>query len=65
MRSDNDLDPLLGVPEVAIILGLSKKGVYGLVERGAIPFVRISNRVRFSRHEIAAYIEARRMKKAC
>lgn len=64
---DEDPDPeepprrLMTVSEVADLLRLSPKGVYSLVERRCIPFVRISNRLRFSRRDVISWLEENRV----
>ena len=56
-----DLPRLLTVPEVAELLRLSAKGVYSLVEARRIPFVRVSNRVRFIAADLVGFIEKNRV----
>jgi excisionase family DNA binding protein len=54
-------DALLTVPEVADLLRLSVKAVYSLVETRRIPHVRVSNRLRFHRQEIYAWLDGNRV----
>lgn len=49
---------IMTVAEVADFLRLKPKGVYLLVERRAIPFVRLSNRLRFFRTDLLAWLRA-------
>jgi len=57
-RQTSSLERLLTVPEVAALLQLTTKGVYSLVEGRRIPFIRISNRVRFRQAELERWLEA-------
>ncbi len=52
---------LLTVPEVAELLRLTPKGVYALVESRRIPFIRVSNRVRFRRSEIEKWLDGQQV----
>lgn len=54
-------DVLLGVEEVASLLRLTPKGIYSLVENRRIPFVRVSNRVRFRQRDVEAWLEKNRV----
>lgn len=47
---------IMTVAEVADFLRLKPKGVYLLVERRAIPFTRVSNRLRFFRTAVVAWL---------
>jgi excisionase family DNA binding protein len=51
-------DALLTVPEVAALLRLTRKGIYALVEGRKIPFIKVSNRVRFRRGDVEAWLKA-------
>ena len=57
----SDLPHLLTVPEAAALLRLTPKGVYALVEARRIPFVRVSNRVRFFREEVLSWLQENRV----
>ena len=54
-------EELMTVPEVAAFLRLTPKGVYSLVERRKIPFVKVSNRVRFRRADVISWLEENRV----
>ena len=55
---------LLTIEEVAEILRLSKTSVYRLVERRELPFCRVGRNLRFTRKDLEAYLEARRVSSA-
>lgn len=59
LRQDgSDLPRLLRPEEVASLLRTTRKAVYGLVERGAIPGVRrVGRRVLFVRDEVLRWLE--------
>lgn len=52
---------LLTVPEVADLLRLKPKGIYSMVAARKIPFIRVSNRVRFRRDDVVAWLEQNRV----
>jgi len=52
---------LLTVPEIAALLRFTVKGVYALVESRRIPFVRVSNRVRFLRSDVLRWLQENRV----
>lgn len=52
---------LLTVPELAEILRLTPKGIYALVEGRKIPFVRVSNRVRFLLDDVRDWLRENRV----
>jgi len=52
---------LLTVPEVAELLQLTRKGVYALVEARRIPFIRVSNRVRFCQTDVLRWLQENRV----
>ena len=56
-----DRDRLMTVREVADFLCLKPKGIYALVERREIAFVRVSNRLRFVRADVLSWVEERRV----
>ena len=60
-RQFADLPRLLDVKQVAELLGLTVKGVYSLVENRRIPSLRVSNRVRFSRSDVVAWLKENRV----
>jgi len=63
MRTDPDFVPegrLLTVREVARFLGMHEKTVYLWAARGALPCIRIGNRLRFSVADVTRWVEARK-----
>jgi excisionase family DNA binding protein len=52
---------LLTVEEVADLLRLTKKGIYAMVEARRIPFVKISNRVRFLKSDVLDWLSENRV----
>lgn len=61
-RGPAPLPHLMTVGEVAEFLRTTRKAVYGLVARAAIPgIVRIGRRVLFDSYELQAWIEKQRM----
>ena len=55
------MSDLLTVEEVAELLRLTPKGIYAMVAARRIPFVRVSNRIRFRRSEITAWLDQNRV----
>ena len=52
--------PLLSVRAVAEGLGVSRATVYGLIERGEIPHVRLTtNGIRVQPADLAAFVQSR------
>jgi excisionase family DNA binding protein len=61
ITSLSSLPPLLKAEEVAELLRTSRKAIYTMVERGSIPYVRVSRkRVLFDRDQLLAWIDERR-----
>jgi len=60
-RPADPFQPLLTVDDVARLLQFTKKGVYSLVEHRRIPFIKISNRVRFSRADVLEWLRENRV----
>jgi len=58
---DEHGEQLWSVRDVAHYLQLKPKGIYALVERREIPFVRVSNRLRFLRADVLAWVEENRV----
>lgn len=56
--SNDPFAPLLDVHDVARLLKITPKGVYSMVEARRIPFVKVSNRLRFRSAELRAWIDA-------
>jgi excisionase family DNA binding protein len=52
---------LLTVEELAAWLRLTPKGIYGLVEGRRIPFIKVSNRVRFLYDDVLAWLRENRV----
>ena len=55
------IEPLLTVQEVAEILRLTTKGIYSMVESRRIPFIKVSNRVRFQRADVLRWLQENRV----
>ena len=51
-----DVPPLLDVAEMARWLRLTPKGVYGLIESGRIPHVKVGGRIRFEREAVLRWL---------
>jgi prophage regulatory protein len=62
MAELNNMDKILGFPEVVAVTGLSKPTLYRLLKTGGfVPRVQISERrVGFRQSEVAAWVESRR-----
>lgn len=56
-----DRGRLLTVREIAELLRLTPKGIYALVSARRIPFVRVSNRVRFFEEDVLRWLEENRV----
>lgn len=56
-----DRSDLLTVEEVAGLLRLTTKGVYAMTSARRIPFVRVSNRIRFRRDEVEGWLDGNRV----
>lgn len=54
-------DDLLTVRDVAAMLRLTEAGVYSLVAQRKIPHFKISNRIRFTRSDVVAWLERNRV----
>ena len=52
---------LLTVSEMAAWLRLTPKGIYSLVENRRIPFIRVSNKVRFLRSDVISWLQKNRV----
>lgn len=63
MSNENtiDRDRLMTVHELAHFLGLKPKGIYALVERREIPFVRVSNRLRLLHSDLLRWVQENRV----
>lgn len=61
LTSLSALPPLLKAEEVAELLRTTRKAIYAMVERGSIPYVRVSpKRVLFDRDELLRWLDERR-----
>lgn len=50
--------PLLGVPQLAHYLGVSRKALYNALDRGQIPTpIKIGNRLRWRPEQIEGWLE--------
>lgn len=54
-------DKLLTVSEVAVWISFTPKGVYALVAARRIPFIKLSNRVRFLRADVLDWLTENRV----
>ena len=52
---------LLTVREVATLLRVTPKGIYSMVAARTIPFIRVSNRLRFDQGDVIAWLEQNRV----
>ena len=52
---------LLTIAEVAELLRISEPGVRRLQQRRAIPFIKVGGSVRFSKQDVASYLERHRV----
>jgi excisionase family DNA binding protein len=60
-----DADPLLGLltlTEVAELLRISVPTVRRLQQQRKMPFVKVGGRIRFTRSDVASYLEKRRVR---
>jgi excisionase family DNA binding protein len=57
----NSPSELLTIPEVAALLKISVPTVRRLQQRRQIPFVKVGGCVRFTRADVAAYLDKRRV----
>lgn len=48
--------PMLTVADLASVLSMSRRGVASMVRSGRIPYLRISNRIRFDPKVIDAWL---------
>ena len=57
----DDAERLLTVDDVAALLRLTPKGIYSMVSERRIPFVKVSNRLRFIRDDVLAWLHRNRV----
>jgi predicted DNA-binding transcriptional regulator AlpA len=55
-----DVPALLTAKDLEQLLRIDVKTIYGYVQRGLIPYVKIQSNVRFVKDDIVDWIEARR-----
>jgi excisionase family DNA binding protein len=53
------LPDILTAKELEKLLQVDRKTIYGYVQRGLIPYVRIESNVRFSKHQVLQWLEER------
>ena len=58
---DNRPMDLLTPAEVAEMLRLTPRGIYSMVEQRRIPFIRVSNRIRFDRLDVLRWLGENRV----
>lgn len=56
-RNYNDLPLMLSVPEIGIVLGISRAGAYELVRADSFPKIRIGNRIVVPRDKFITWID--------
>jgi excisionase family DNA binding protein len=54
------MEPLLTIDGTAAFLGISRRQVYKLLERGELPHVRVGRRTRFIPADLRVYLERQR-----
>jgi excisionase family DNA binding protein len=54
------LEPLLTINAAAAFLGVSRRQIYTLLERGELPHVRVGERTRFLPADLRDYLELHR-----
>jgi excisionase family DNA binding protein len=50
-------DPILTLPEVAVLLKVAEKTVYTMAQKGQIPAFKVRGQWRFKRDDIDAWID--------
>jgi excisionase family DNA binding protein len=60
-RNGNGLERLYTAEQVAELLSLKKKTIYGWAEQGRIPCYKIGKALRFRESELREFIEASRI----
>ncbi|MFA5794297.1 MAG: helix-turn-helix domain-containing protein [Candidatus Brocadiia bacterium] len=61
MKTERDDLKLYKVREISDIINVSVWGVYQMICRREIPFIKIGRRIRFDRDEIAKWIDKHRI----
>ena len=54
------MEPLLTINATAAFLGISRRQVYTLLERGELPHIRVGERTRFMPADLRDYLERHR-----
>jgi excisionase family DNA binding protein len=52
---------LLTIPEAAEVLKISVSGMRRLQQRRRIPFIKVGGRIRFSRQDLASFVQRSRV----
>jgi excisionase family DNA binding protein len=52
---------LLTIPDVAALLKISPSGVRRLQQASQLPFIKVGGSIRFSRQDIASYLQKHRV----
>jgi len=60
-EAGDELETLLTVNDMAELLQFTVKGIYSLVENRRIPFVKLSNRVRFIPEDVRSWLQENRV----
>ena len=53
------LPEMLTAKDLEALLQIDRKTIYGYVQQGIIPYSRIESNVRFSKHQVARWLEER------
>ena len=59
--SNNSCPELLTIPETAEFLKISKTGVRRLQQKRLIPFIKVGGSIRFTKSDLVAYLQRRRV----
>jgi excisionase family DNA binding protein len=64
VRSENVSGPLIGISDMARLLGVRLKTLYSWVHQRKIPYVKVGRLVKFDQKDIATWIAERKVKVA-
>ncbi len=53
------LPDMLTASDLEAVIQIDRKTIYGYVQRGLIPYVRIESNVRFPKHRVMRWLEER------